>query len=55
VVKRLDPQEPFTTRAEFFSDPAKLSREFMAWEQAMLQGNTLFGWLRHLLFPTRGD
>jgi acetyltransferase-like isoleucine patch superfamily enzyme len=55
VVKRLDPDETFTTRAEFFADPAKLSRDFMAWEQAMLRGNTIFGWLRHLLFPTRGD
>ncbi|GAB6904693.1 hypothetical protein JCM12296A_05270 [Desulfosarcina cetonica] len=55
VVKNLDPNETFTTRAEFFSDPARLARDFMAWEQAMLRGNTLFGWLRHLLFPTRGD
>ena len=55
VVKRLDPKETFTTRAQFFSDPARLSRDFMAWEQAMLRGNTLFGWLRHLLFPARGD
>lgn len=55
VVKRLDPSETFTTRSQFFADPARLSRDFMAWEQAMLRGNTLFGWLRHLLFPTPGD
>jgi acetyltransferase-like isoleucine patch superfamily enzyme len=55
VVKRLDPEETFTTRAQFFSDPVKLARDFMAWEQAVLQGNTLFGWLRHLLFPAKGD
>ena len=55
VVKRLDPDEPFTTRSEFFADPIKLSRDFMAWEQAMLRGNTFFGWLRHLFFPARGD
>lgn len=55
VVKRLDPKESFTTRAQFYSDPARLSRDFMAWELAMLQGNTIFGWLRHLLFPVRGD
>lgn len=55
VVKRLDPAETFTTRAQFFADPARLSRDFMTWEQAMLRGNTLFGWLRHLLFPARGD
>lgn len=55
IVKSLDPDETFTTRAEFFSDPARLSKEFMAWEQAVLQGNTLFGWLRHLFFPVKGD
>jgi acetyltransferase-like isoleucine patch superfamily enzyme len=55
VVKRLDPSETFTTRAAFFADPARLARDFMAWEQAVLRGNTLFGWLRHLLFPIRGD
>ena len=55
VVKHLDPEETFTTRAAFFSDPARLAREFMAWEQAVLRGNTLFGWLRHLLFPAKGD
>ena len=55
VVKRLDPEETFTTRSEFFSNPVRLSREFMAWEQAMLRGKTIFGWLRHLLFPAKGD
>jgi acetyltransferase-like isoleucine patch superfamily enzyme len=55
VVKQLDPAETFTTRSEFFSDPVKLAREFMAWEQAVLRDNTIFGWLRHLLFPAKGD
>ncbi|MBC2711220.1 MAG: hypothetical protein HGJ94_09560 [Desulfosarcina sp.] len=55
MVKQLVSEETFTTRAELFSDPAKLSGEFMAWKQAMLRGNTLFGWLRHLLFPAKGD
>ncbi len=55
VVKTLDPDEPFTTRAHWYADPAELARQFVQWEQAVLQGNTLFGWLRHLLFPVRGD
>lgn len=55
VVKRLDPAETFTTRAQFYADPAKLARDFMAWEQAVLRGNTFFGWLKHLLFPAKGD
>jgi acetyltransferase-like isoleucine patch superfamily enzyme len=55
VVRRLDPDETFTTREHWYADPSKLARDFVAWEQAVLKGNTLFGWLRHLLFPTRGD
>jgi acetyltransferase-like isoleucine patch superfamily enzyme len=55
VVKRLDPRETFTTRAHWYRDPASLAREFIEWEQAVLKGNTLFGWLRNLLFPTHGD
>jgi acetyltransferase-like isoleucine patch superfamily enzyme len=55
VVKRLNPHESFTTRAHWYGDDAaRLAREFVQWEQAVLQGNTLFGWLRQLLFPTRG-
>lgn len=55
VVKRLDPNETFTTRAHWYADPTRLAREFVQWEQAVLQGNTFFGWLRHLLFPAQGD
>lgn len=55
VVKRLDPKETFTTRAHWYADPVKLARDFITWEQAVLKGNTFFGWLRHLLFPSHGD
>lgn len=55
VVKRLDPEEPITTRAQWYKDPGELARQFVQWEQAVLKGNTYFGWLRHLLFPARGD
>jgi acetyltransferase-like isoleucine patch superfamily enzyme len=55
VVRHLDPNETFTTRADWFGDPAKLAREFVKWEQAVLKGNTFFGWLRHLVFPSHGD
>jgi acetyltransferase-like isoleucine patch superfamily enzyme len=51
VVKHLDPSETFTTRAHWYADPARLAREFIRWEQAVLKGNTFFGWLRHCLFP----
>jgi acetyltransferase-like isoleucine patch superfamily enzyme len=55
VVKQLDPNESFTTRAHWYRNPAELARQFVQWEQAVLQDNTLFGWLRHLLFPSQGD
>jgi len=55
VVKHLDPGESFTTRAHWYRDPGNLARQFIEWEQAVLQGNTFFGWLRHMLFPTEGD
>ena len=55
VVRRLDPNESFTTRSHWYRNPAELARQFVQWEQAVLQGNTLFGWLRHMLFPSHGD
>jgi acetyltransferase-like isoleucine patch superfamily enzyme len=55
VVKHLDPDTPFTTRADWYKAPARLDRQFVLWEQAVSRDNTLLGWLRHLLFPTRGD
>lgn len=55
VVKALDPDEGYTTRADWYGDARNLARQFINWEQAVLKGNTFFGWLRHLLFPTQGD
>lgn len=55
VVKQLDPQERITTRADWYADPTRLAREFIKWEQAVLKGNTFYGWLRYLLFPTQND
>ena len=55
VVKQLDPDAPITTRADWYADPVQLAREFVKWEQAVLKGNTFYGWLRHLLFPKPND
>ena len=55
VVRQLDPAETFTTRADWYADPVKLAREFVKWEQAILKGNTFFGWVRHALFPVREE
>ena len=55
VVKKLDPQRPLRTRRDWFADPARLSRDFRIWDRALLGGNTLAHWLRHLVRPDRRD
>ena len=55
VVKYLDPDEPLTTRAAWFRDPEKLSNDIEYIDREMLKGNTFRNWLRHMLFPARGD
>ena len=55
VVKHLNPDEAFTTRQHWYANPARLAQQFIKWEQAVLRDNTIFGWLRHLLFPVQGD
>ena len=55
VVKRLDPARPITPRRDWFADPARLKRDFETWDRALLEGNSLVGWLRYLLRPTRND
>ena len=51
VVKSLDSDETFTTRAQWFSDPSRLFADFDAWDRALLQDNTLLGWLRSIVAP----
>jgi len=55
VVKHLDPNEKMVTRAEWFANPAKLSRDIDQLDREMLHRNNLFHWLRHCLFPAKGD
>jgi len=55
IIKHLDPSEEITTRAQWFSNPTRLFREFDQYDRDILQGNTLLHWLRHLLFPLSGE
>ena len=55
VVKALDPREQITTRAHFYSNPAKLFKDFDQFDKDMLRNNTLLGWVRHLLYPHKKD
>ncbi|MGC9324415.1 MAG: acyltransferase [Desulfomonilia bacterium] len=53
-VRTLDPDTPMKTRADWFRNPEKLARDIEDIDKDMLQGNTLPGWLRSVLFPTKG-
>jgi acetyltransferase-like isoleucine patch superfamily enzyme len=55
IVKQLDGGEAFTTRAQFFSNPEKLFKGFDQIDKEYLRENTLFHWLRYLLFPNNKD
>ncbi len=55
VVKKLDRGRHITPRRDWFADPARLQRDFQVWDRALLQGNTLAGWMRYLVRPTRND
>jgi len=54
VVREIDTDIPFKTRADWFSDPEKLAYDIDAIDRDMLKGNTLFGWIRSLVFPAKG-
>jgi NDP-sugar pyrophosphorylase family protein len=55
VVRHLDVNEKITMRESFFSDPALLSIYFDEMDRETLRKNTVFHWLRYLLFPRKGD
>lgn len=55
VVKELDPEEGFTTRADYFADPAELEQFFDSVDRMVLTKNGFFNWLRVLVFPSTKD
>jgi acetyltransferase-like isoleucine patch superfamily enzyme len=55
VVKQLDPERGFVTRADYFADPEGLARYIDAVERDVLSKNGFFNWLRSLLWPNRRD
>jgi len=55
VVKQLDPDRDIVTRANMFEDPAALDEEVERINRYVLGNNTMFGWVRSILFPRRGD
>ena len=55
VVKALDEKEQFTTREQWFADPEKLFKGFDYTDKQILRGNSIFHWLRYLLYPSKRD
>lgn len=55
VVKELDPEKDFTTRADYFADPAQLERFFDSVDKMVLEKNGFLYWLRVLFFPSTKD
>ena len=55
IVKQLDADEVFTTRAQFFSDPDSLFQGFDEMDKELLRDNSFLHWLRYLFFPNRRD
>jgi len=55
IIRELDPNEEVFTRDQWFKDSHTLNRGLALIDRNLLEGNTLLGWLRHILFPRRGD
>lgn len=55
VVKQLDPEQGFVTRAQYFADPEALQRYIDSVERKILTPNGFFNWLRTLVWPNSSD
>lgn len=55
VVKRLDPDRPITTRRDLYQNHEQLYRDIDRLDRQNLKGNTYRHWIRHLLFPAKGE
>jgi len=55
VVKQLDPEEKITTRKDRFGDTDLINMNLDLQEKELLKGNTVLGWLRNVIMPSRED
>ncbi len=53
MLRELDPAQAIKTRADWFADPGKLQADIEEIDRDMLKHNTLFGWLKSLVFPQK--
>ncbi|MBW1680890.1 MAG: acyltransferase [Deltaproteobacteria bacterium] len=55
VIQELDPEREFKTRGQWYEDPDRLFQAIDLGARNALGGNSLFHWLRSILFPRRRD
>lgn len=55
VVRELDVERGFRTRADFFDDPVAQQHFYDGVDRMVLAGNTFLNWLRACIRPRRGD
>ncbi len=55
VVKHLDADKPFRTRADWLADPGALAAQFDEIDRHFMKNNTFPGWLRSVILPRKGD
>lgn len=55
VVKAIDGEREMITRKDYFADPVAQEQFFDGVDKTVLEKNTLFNWLRALLFPNKQD
>ena len=53
IVKELDQEKHIVTRKDQFSDTALMAYTFETAEKEALQDNTLWGWMKSLIFPEK--
>ena len=51
IIRELDPDRPMVTRKDRYGDTEKMNALLRDSEKEMLKGNTLWGWIRSMLFP----
>lgn len=54
-IKRIEPRRRMITREALFADAFRQAHNLAELDKMLLEGNSLWGWLRSLLFPRRGD
>lgn len=55
VVRYLEVDRPIKSRSQWMADPKKMAEFYDMIERSMREKNSLFGWIRSILFPRKGD